>query len=340
MKKDKQNNLENKFNFDNDYFIGISDNKKKKNKNKKNKKDKKNSKKTKLKNKSQKKVDVNKFENATVGVPVNKKINKKLMMQEKKKHRRIIIAKIVLLLIILTAIVAFLFISPTFNITQIEVNQNSKISAEKIESISGLQKYKNIFRFSKSKIIENIKNSEPYIGEVKIKRLLPGKVQIEVQERSAVLQIELEDKSYAYIDKDGYILEFSDEKLDFPIIYKPKTNLENIKSTYTENKVTARLTETDLNSIGLLLQVKDIMKDYEMDSFIVGFTISDENDLVVNLNEKQNNKKVYLGDCSDLNTRILYLKEILDKTKGEKGEIFINGSLNKDEHEVYFRKQV
>ena len=46
-------------------------------------------------------------------------------------------------------------------------------------------------------------------------------------------------------------------------------------------------------------------------------------------------KKVYLGDCSNLNTRILYLNSILEASKGKSGEIFLNMDLN--EQNPYFR---
>ena len=46
-------------------------------------------------------------------------------------------------------------------------------------------------------------------------------------------------------------------------------------------------------------------------------------------------KTVYLGDCSELNTRILYLKSILETSQGKRGELFLNVDLNSQE--AYFR---
>lgn len=50
-----------------------------------------------------------------------------------------------------------------------------------------------------------------------------------------------------------------------------------------------------------------------------------------------NGKTVYLGDASDINTRILYLKGILEEEKGSEGEVIINGEL---ENGVIFRKKI
>jgi hypothetical protein len=47
-------------------------------------------------------------------------------------------------------------------------------------------------------------------------------------------------------------------------------------------------------------------------------------------------KTVYLGDCKDINTRILYLKAILEKESGNSGEVFINADL--DTGYVYFKE--
>ncbi|MCI8310256.1 MAG: hypothetical protein HFJ45_08920 [Clostridia bacterium] len=50
------------------------------------------------------------------------------------------------------------------------------------------------------------------------------------------------------------------------------------------------------------------------------------------------NKTVYLGNCKDLNTRILYMKAILEKESGKSGEIYINADL--DTGYVYFKESV
>ena len=49
-------------------------------------------------------------------------------------------------------------------------------------------------------------------------------------------------------------------------------------------------------------------------------------------------KTVYLGDGSDLNARMIHLITILEKTKGKKGEIFLNVDLNTQK--TYFRESV
>lgn len=52
-----------------------------------------------------------------------------------------------------------------------------------------------------------------------------------------------------------------------------------------------------------------------------------------------NGKTAYLGNATDINTRILYVKGIIEEEKGIEGDIIINGELNSDRG-VIFRKKV
>ena len=343
-KKNKKKVVDEKFNFDQDYFLGLSDTNNKNNKKNSNRNNKKNNNKSKV-NKSTRSNKTNKGKNSkkdedilrqkeilSKNIATGKIKNKKLVENERKKQRKKKIIKFVLLAFILIGTITFLLVSPVFNIETIEVRNNNKVSSDTIVSVSGIQKYKNIFLFSKSSADSKIRNSEPYVESTKIYRSFPNKVVIEVTERTATLQVEVDDTTYAYVNNQGYILEYSEEKLEAPVITSAETDFANLRAQ--DN--TTRLCENDLSSLGNVLKVMSIMKDHEMDSYIVEFDISDIDDLQVKLD--QNDKIVHLGNCTDLNTRILYLKEILKDTEGEKGEIFINGNLNEDY--IYFREDV
>ena len=49
-------------------------------------------------------------------------------------------------------------------------------------------------------------------------------------------------------------------------------------------------------------------------------------------------KTIYLGDCSSLDERMLWVKKILEKEKGIAGEIIVNMNLNQDK--PFFRERV
>ena len=58
----------------------------------------------------------------------------------------------------------------------------------------------------------------------------------------------------------------------------------------------------------------------------------------VNMFLEEEQKTVYLGDCTNLDTRMLFVKTILEKEKNNAGEIFVNMNLN--EKNPFFREKV
>ena len=124
------------------------------------------------------------------------------------------------------------------------------------------------------------------------------------------------------------------------IIEKLKKDTNNASDiTYREKKVWKKRTEiiyieslTNSNKISDFI-IRSLDK---IDKYITKIDISDNTNYTLILGEEQ--KTVYLGSCTDLNTRILFMKEILNNEKGKKGELFINSNLS--EHPAYFREAV
>ena len=54
---------------------------------------------------------------------------------------------------------------------------------------------------------------------------------------------------------------------------------------------------------------------------------------------EQEQKKVHLGDNTNLSNKILYVNAIIEQEKGKAGEIFANGDLN-NKFRVYFRENL
>ena len=252
-----------------------------------------------------------------------KKNNKNKTVNHKKgKVRKQ--AKIVFGMILFVVGVILLLCSPIFDIRNIEVSGNSKNSNEKIISFSGLELHTNIFKFNKGFVKENIKENA-YIENVEVTRKLPSTVQIEIEEREAKYMLQFAD-SYVYINNQGYMLEISNEKLDMPILIGFTTDLSNIKAGN-------RINVTDLNKMNMVIKIYEAAKSNGLGELITKIDISNEKNYTIIL-EKEG-KTVYLGDCSELNTRILYLKSILETSQGKSGELFLNVDLNSQE--AYFR---
>ena len=205
-------------------------------------------------------------------------------------------------------------ISPIFNIKNIEVKNNQKISSEQIISLSGVKLDENTFKYSKRDIKKKIKENA-YIDSVKITRGLPDTLKIEVKERTAKLML-LYGNAYVYINNQGYILEISDEKAKLPVLKGYKTDEKDIV-------VGQRLCNEDLEMLSTVLK-------------ITGIDIRNKSDYEIEMENEQ--KTAHLGDCSMLEERILWVKTILNETKDLQGEIFVNMNLNSDR--PFFRERV
>ena len=302
-KQENQSKKEETFDFDNEIVIGVNVIEKQENKSKKrNKKEK----------KSKKRYE--------------QKEEKKSKKRKKKKQKFSKKMKAILSCIILIMIITILALTaPIFNITNIQIQGNEKISTETILSLSGLKEEENIFKFDNDSIIQNIKENS-YIESVKITRKLPGTVIINVEEREVKYQINLIN-SYAYIDKKGYILENSTVKKEVPVLVGL-----SIKEDEMLNK--ERLKTEDLEKLNKISKIMEASKAINIDNAIT--EINTENDYILYLESK--NKKIYIGDTSNLTNKMLYVQKILENEEGKSGSAFVNGDISSG-FKPYFREE-
>ena len=233
---------------------------------------------------------------------------------------------IIIITVVIGAIVVFLT-SPLFNIKSIKVENNSIIIADEIISLSGIKEGENLFKINKFIIKNNVKKN-PYIEDIEIKRELPDGIVINVKERVPTYLLEVEDSKYAYINNQGYILEISSMKLNLPIIKSYKT---------TEMVPGQRLIVEDLEKLETVLKIMENAKANEISDLITQIDINDGSDIILYLESE--GKTVYIGDATDINTKILLLKKCLEGEKGKIGDIFLNGKINKT-NEAVFREKV
>ena len=245
------------------------------------------------------------------------KMSKKQRQILKKKKRIKLMLKFTALLIIIIAGIIFALVSPIFNIKEIDVSNNEQIKTETIVSLSQLNLGQNIFKFNKNKVNKNIKTNA-YIESVEIKRKLPNKVQIQIEERKQEYNVEFLN-GYAYINNQGYILQISEEKQALPTIQGISTPDEQI----VEGN---RLNSEDLEKLEVIIQIMNICKNYELDSKITNIDISTKDEYTLYLEEEK--KTIYLGDKSNLSNKMLYVQVIIEENRGKEGAIFVNGDLN------------
>ena len=256
----------------------------------------------------------------------------KLSKEEEKRKKRNKKIKFVLEILLFLAIIAggiiFAMLSPIFNIQEIQVNNNNQVSGDTIISLSELKIEENIFRFSTSKVVRKIKENA-YIENVKIHRKIPNIVQIEIEEREHIYSADFLGK-YAYLNRQGYILEIAEDS-------KQKLILQGITTPEEEVVEGRRLNEGDLKKLEDVIKIMNAAKEYELDAKVKSIDITDKNEYSIYLEEEK--KKIHLGDNTNLSNKMLYSNAIIEKEKGKAGEIFANGDLN-SKFRVYFRESL
>ena len=222
-----------------------------------------------------------------------KKVNKKLS----KKARKIRYTMLWLtILAIIIGVIVLVLMSDLFNISKITVINTKILTEEQVVQASTLQTNQN--RFKKSKLIV-----------------------IDIEEREATYMIKQEEK-YAYIDNQGYILEISTIPINGPII----TGV--VSQNITPGN---RLEVKDLKKLDTLIEIRESAKAQNIAELITEVDISDDRNFILSI--PSHKKTVEFGNGSDINIKILKLIEVLKKTEGQEGTIFMK-------NRVYFSEKV
>ena len=271
-------------------------------------------------------------QNKTISKPrKTKKQSKKPKTKNQKPKNKKDKSKIVKFLGIVCLIVAagiFLCTTPLFNVTAIEVVGNETVSSDEIISLSQIKLNENMFKNIKSKIKQNVKGNA-YIEDVEVKRVLPNKMQIIVKERPVKFMVKLLE-SYAYINSQGYILEITGQTKEVPL-------LEGLTTPEEEIIVGKRLNNEDLSNLEVALKIMSSAEKNEISRYVTSINLKNQSEYTISLAEK--GVIVHLGNSSNLDTKMLYVKAILEEKEGIEGDIFVNGDLN-DGFQPYFRMKV
>ncbi len=307
--KRKQNNIKNNknkkeelFDFNNEIVIGISRQEEEKKKTNKKKK-----------KVNKKKANNNKTNKKKIKKPISKKQEQ---IKKKKRIRNFRIVKYTLLVLFIFVAIIATMTSPLFNIKKITIEGNEKITSDEIISLSQINIEENTYKLNMKKVKERILEN-PYIKSVEIKRKLPSDILISVEERKTTFMIEY-GSSYVYINNQGYILEVSSEKLEVPIIQGAETNVEDFVPGN-------RMCREDLEKMSTVIKIMEIATSNEISSLVTRIDIQSKQNYKLVFEKDQ--KVAYIGDETDLNTKILSIKSILERESGIQGEIFVNMDL-------------
>lgn len=224
------------------------------------------------------------------------------------------------LLFIIFIIVFFIlnFKTNFFCIKNKKVFGTKILDENQIVLASGLKADDNIFVTSKKELEMNIEK-HPYVKKAIVKKRLPNKVIINVEEREEFVEIRQSD-FYVYIDEEGSVLKVVSERLDksLPILVglNVKKSLAGESIEFEENleiqSIIELLTELKKNSLASNIKVIEIAKDFSIKLKLENITVA-------------------FGDFKDIKYKVSFLNEILQSLseKGlEKGTIYFDKGKN------------
>ncbi len=175
--------------------------------------------------------------------------------------------KIFLTILVLAGIMVFLLSSDIFSLKNIYVTGNKTIPKDDIINLSRLQYGQNLFKMNKKKIYKNLFNN-PKIKAIRIKRVLPSGISLDIIEREAIAAIPYLG-SFLNIDEEALIVEvtglgqgtgipvveglsFDDFKTGEEMIVDNKEQLD------TAMEILLALKNADISKEIELINVKDI----------------------------------------------------------------------------------
>ncbi len=144
-------------------------------------------------------------------------MTKNLTAKQKKKRKKAIRRRRVLLLLLLVAIVVSICLfTPFFRVKTVEIKGNEHISSEQILETAAVPPEINIFRVSKRSIKKAVLKI-PEIEAVKIRRILPAKLRVEVTETPAAMYFPYLT-GFAVTNESGRVLSLADTEEDLNLL--------------------------------------------------------------------------------------------------------------------------
>lgn len=247
------------------------------------------------------------------GVKMGKVIinnNNELIIKRRKK--RLLKKNFSLLIIFSIVIIVLCYKLPFFNIRSIEVN-NKLSNRDEIIKLAGIYLGNNIFYTNTKEAQKNV-ITNPYISQVQIKRILPSKIKINVNERIAFFYLKEENFIYL-IDKNGFVLD-KKENIDVRNLIEVKNN--DIKDI----KIGTKLPSKDDRLYNILNEFSNIIAENKDLKGISYIELTNFMDIKI----FYNNFLIKLGNYQDITQKINKALTILqiEDLKNKKGYIDVS----------------
>ncbi|MCC8022822.1 MAG: FtsQ-type POTRA domain-containing protein [Clostridiales bacterium] len=141
------------------------------------------------------------------GAPVSRQEQRKAQyLRRRKKIRRRKIFLYSSMLLVVLGVAAALCLTVFFRIDTVEITGMERYTQEEVERVANVQMDASLLLLKTGEIRSDLERLLPYIETAEIKRSLPGKVQIQIQESEASAYI-AQDDAYLLLNENLKILE-------------------------------------------------------------------------------------------------------------------------------------
>lgn len=247
-------------------------------------------------------------------------IENKEKLLYKRKHKKRVKHLVLLSIIMVSILITLCFKLPYFNIATIEILGNSNASKDEIVEAAKIKLGSNIFYESfvdsKKRITEN-----PYILNVKFKKVLPNKIEIQIEERVAVFYGKV-NKVYYILDNKGILLE---KRSDI----KNKNLVNLIGFNYEKCEVGDLIVTEDDRKINIANEITNIITEYRKTNSAIVITMVDVNN-ILDVKIFSGEMCIKFGTADDLKNKFNKAINIISQLqyKGAKGYVDVSSKSN------------
>lgn len=233
-----------------------------------------------------------------------KQIKKRNKLVARKKREQYLKLFIILTIIIVIGLgVRAVYESHLFDIKEIKVLNNKRVSAQDILKLSGLIRGGNLLKVNEYEIESKIKKNS-WIRSVEVARRLPGTIELKVAERIPIMTVLFND-FYYLIDKDQMILSSNQTNENIPVI----------KDVQVFNPEIGRRIRSE-SIAGAILCFLNI--DENIKNSIISISVSEFNELSISTRDGID---IYFGKAGNFSQKNYILNTLLTQSRLNKEKI-------------------
>lgn len=241
--------------------------------------------------------------------------------------------------IIAAVVLALTFgMSIFFKVENVVVSGSEKYSPWTVRQASGIQEGDSLLSFSKTKMASNIRAKLPYVDDVRIHRVLPDTVHIEIVELDVVYAVRDSGNGWWLITSEGTVIEqvngavageytnVTGFSIENPIVGQNCVAKEITDMPTDENGMPVPITVFGRDRLAAALSILQFM---EAESIIGAVTSVDVEDLGKIEIQYGQQYRVTLGDTTQLGYKISCMNQVVQELEDyESGVIDVSFTIN------------